>query len=175
MLFCGVLICQRIFYLTRDTSRQLKELEHRRITFCISKVLCDSVHVHVWMVSKLPSSLIYIYLCWSCNRTGESRGFAFVRYKYAEEAQKAVDRLDGTSPTFLFLKLYFAYTGNLFLHGVLNLFVCFDCILLLLNMFGDTYVNKCVTVWFFWQEEWSMDGKWLFNLPNMGQMQNECE
>ncbi|CAN4107989.1 unnamed protein product [Withania somnifera] len=29
------------------------------------------------------------------RRTGESRGFAFVRYKYAEEAQKAVDRLDG--------------------------------------------------------------------------------
>ncbi|XVE49556.1 hypothetical protein DITRI_Ditri01bG0091700 [Diplodiscus trichospermus] len=29
------------------------------------------------------------------RRTGDSRGFAFVRYKYAEEAQKAVDRLDG--------------------------------------------------------------------------------
>nr|XP_027102786.1 serine/arginine-rich splicing factor SC35-like [Coffea arabica] len=29
------------------------------------------------------------------DRTGESRGFAFVRYKYADEAQKAVDRLDG--------------------------------------------------------------------------------
>ncbi|KAG6774158.1 hypothetical protein POTOM_021508 [Populus tomentosa] len=29
------------------------------------------------------------------RRTGESRGFAFVRYKYAEEARKAVDRLDG--------------------------------------------------------------------------------
>ncbi|KAF3772583.1 Serine/arginine-rich splicing factor [Nymphaea thermarum] len=29
------------------------------------------------------------------KRTGESRGFAFVRYKYAEEAQMAVDRLDG--------------------------------------------------------------------------------
>ncbi|KAL6329179.1 hypothetical protein AAG906_011640 [Vitis piasezkii] len=29
------------------------------------------------------------------RRTGESRGFAFVRYKYADEAQKAVDRLDG--------------------------------------------------------------------------------
>ncbi|KAL9357386.1 hypothetical protein Peur_050639 [Populus x canadensis] len=29
------------------------------------------------------------------RRTGESRGFAFVRYKYAEEAQKAVNRLDG--------------------------------------------------------------------------------
>ncbi|KAK3193216.1 hypothetical protein Dsin_024526 [Dipteronia sinensis] len=29
------------------------------------------------------------------RRTGESRGFAFVRYKYAEEAQKAVERLDG--------------------------------------------------------------------------------
>ncbi|GJN03842.1 hypothetical protein PR202_ga21328 [Eleusine coracana subsp. coracana] len=29
------------------------------------------------------------------RRTGDSRGFAFVRYKYAEEAQKAIDRLDG--------------------------------------------------------------------------------
>ncbi|KAJ6842951.1 serine/arginine-rich splicing factor SC35-like [Iris pallida] len=29
------------------------------------------------------------------RRTGESRGFAFVRYKYAEEAQKAVEKLDG--------------------------------------------------------------------------------
>ncbi|OMO77912.1 hypothetical protein COLO4_24953 [Corchorus olitorius] len=29
------------------------------------------------------------------RRTGDSRGFAFVRYKYAEEATKAVERLDG--------------------------------------------------------------------------------
>ncbi|KAF8023523.1 hypothetical protein BT93_F0895 [Corymbia citriodora subsp. variegata] len=29
------------------------------------------------------------------RRTGESRGFAFVRYKYKDEAQKAVDKLDG--------------------------------------------------------------------------------
>ncbi|XP_038990181.1 serine/arginine-rich splicing factor SC35-like isoform X1 [Phoenix dactylifera] len=29
------------------------------------------------------------------RRTGDSRGFAFVRYKYADEAQKAVDKLDG--------------------------------------------------------------------------------
>ncbi|CAD5192473.1 serine/arginine-rich splicing factor SC35-like isoform X1 [Musa acuminata AAA Group] len=29
------------------------------------------------------------------RRSGESRGFAFVRYKYADEAQKAVERLDG--------------------------------------------------------------------------------
>ncbi|GAB4853226.1 hypothetical protein Ancab_017414 [Ancistrocladus abbreviatus] len=29
------------------------------------------------------------------RRTGDSRGFAFVRYKYADEAQKAMDRLDG--------------------------------------------------------------------------------
>ncbi|KAG6514437.1 hypothetical protein ZIOFF_024796 [Zingiber officinale] len=36
------------------------------------------------------------------RRTGDSRGFAFVRYKYADEAQKAVDRLDGK-----FLLLYF--------------------------------------------------------------------
>ncbi|KAL3633992.1 hypothetical protein CASFOL_021046 [Castilleja foliolosa] len=29
------------------------------------------------------------------RRTGDSRGFAFVRYKYQDEAQKAVERLDG--------------------------------------------------------------------------------
>ncbi|GAB2224265.1 hypothetical protein Droror1_Dr00005017 [Drosera rotundifolia] len=29
------------------------------------------------------------------RRTGESRGFAFVRYKYQDEAAKAVDKLDG--------------------------------------------------------------------------------
>ena len=28
-------------------------------------------------------------------RTGDSRGFAFVRYKYQDEAQKAVEKLDG--------------------------------------------------------------------------------
>jgi len=33
-------------------------------------------------------------LCDWC-RTGESRGFAFVRYKYQDEAQKAVEKLDG--------------------------------------------------------------------------------
>lgn len=35
------------------------------------------------------------YLSWF--RTGDSRGFAFVRYKYADEAQKAVERLDGSA------------------------------------------------------------------------------
>ncbi|KAM0878498.1 hypothetical protein ACQ4PT_034826 [Festuca glaucescens] len=29
------------------------------------------------------------------RRTGDSRGFAFVRYKYEDEAQRAVDKLDG--------------------------------------------------------------------------------
>ncbi|CAA0834261.1 Serine/arginine-rich splicing factor SC35 [Striga hermonthica] len=29
------------------------------------------------------------------RRTGDSRGFAFVRYKYQDEAQKAVEKLDG--------------------------------------------------------------------------------
>ncbi|XP_047314443.1 probable splicing factor, arginine/serine-rich 4 [Impatiens glandulifera] len=29
------------------------------------------------------------------RRIGDSRGFAFVRYKYADEAQKAVEKLDG--------------------------------------------------------------------------------
>lgn len=31
----------------------------------------------------------------SIYRTGDSRGFAFVRYKYKDEAHKAVERLDG--------------------------------------------------------------------------------
>ncbi|KAK9275587.1 hypothetical protein L1049_022854 [Liquidambar formosana] len=31
----------------------------------------------------------------SSPSTGESRGFAFVRYKYTDEVQKAVERLDG--------------------------------------------------------------------------------
>jgi RNA recognition motif-containing protein len=39
--------------------------------------------------------LITIVFIFIFERTGESRGFAFVRYKYADEAQKAVDRLDG--------------------------------------------------------------------------------
>ncbi|KAM1396732.1 hypothetical protein ACFX2I_014394 [Malus domestica] len=29
------------------------------------------------------------------RRTGDSRGFAFVRYKYQDEAHKAVEKLDG--------------------------------------------------------------------------------
>lgn len=29
------------------------------------------------------------------RRTGDSRGFAFVRYKYQDEASKAVEKLDG--------------------------------------------------------------------------------
>ncbi|XP_035831771.1 serine/arginine-rich splicing factor SC35 [Helianthus annuus] len=29
------------------------------------------------------------------RRTGDSWGYAFVRYKYADETQKAVDKLDG--------------------------------------------------------------------------------
>jgi splicing factor, arginine/serine-rich 2 len=35
------------------------------------------------------------FVCRCPRRTGDSRGFAFVRYKYADEAQKAIDRLDG--------------------------------------------------------------------------------
>ncbi|KAF5772205.1 putative RNA recognition motif domain, nucleotide-binding alpha-beta plait domain superfamily [Helianthus annuus] len=33
-------------------------------------------------------------LMYSCLLTGDSRGFAFVRHKYADETQKAVDKLD---------------------------------------------------------------------------------
>lgn len=39
--------------------------------------------------------LVMYDLCKLNFRTGDSRGFAFVRYKYADEAQKAVERLDG--------------------------------------------------------------------------------
>ena len=35
------------------------------------------------------------YACLFACRTGDSRGFAFVRYNYEDEAQKAVDGLDG--------------------------------------------------------------------------------
>lgn len=35
------------------------------------------------------------YDAYLCFRTGDSRGFAFVRYKYQDEAQKAVEKLDG--------------------------------------------------------------------------------
>lgn len=37
-------------------------------------------------------------------RTGDSRGFAFVRYKYKDEAHKAVERLDGK-----LIKIFFLY------------------------------------------------------------------
>uniref|UniRef100_A0A453B1X8 RRM domain-containing protein n=1 Tax=Aegilops tauschii subsp. strangulata TaxID=200361 RepID=A0A453B1X8_AEGTS len=39
--------------------------------------------------------VVDIYIPRDRSRTGDSRGFAFVRYKYEDEAQKAVDRLDG--------------------------------------------------------------------------------
>ncbi|TQD74288.1 hypothetical protein C1H46_040179 [Malus baccata] len=31
------------------------------------------------------------------RRTGDSRGFTFVRYKYQDEAHKAMEKLDGSS------------------------------------------------------------------------------
>jgi RNA recognition motif-containing protein len=37
---------------------------------------------------------VFYYVHIIC-RTGDSRGFAFVRYKYADEAEKAIERLDG--------------------------------------------------------------------------------
>ena len=37
-------------------------------------------------------------------RTRELKGFAFVHYKYADEAQKAVEKLDGK----IFIKIFFS-------------------------------------------------------------------
>ena len=52
-----------------------------------------------WLLSVfcyLYNNLLFTPNIWYFTRTGESRGFAFVRYRDVEEAQKAVDRLDGT-------------------------------------------------------------------------------
>lgn len=50
-------------------------------------------------------------------RTGDSRGFAFVRYKYQDEAQKAVEKLDGMSQSFNFGCFYFCrlFSSQLFI------------------------------------------------------------
>jgi len=46
-------------------------------------------------------------------RTGDSRGFAFVRYKYADEAQKAIDRLDGAPRLFFVISLCGGFCASL--------------------------------------------------------------
>lgn len=51
----------------------------------------------------LPSLTVFVLTMILLFRTGDSRGFAFVRYKYADEAQKAVDRLDGIPVIFSLL------------------------------------------------------------------------
>jgi hypothetical protein len=51
------------------------------------------------------------FVCWLARRTGDSRGFAFVRYKYADEAQKAIDRLDGGVCFFFFVLTVFHLWG----------------------------------------------------------------
>ncbi|WOL02743.1 Serine/arginine-rich splicing factor like [Canna indica] len=45
------------------------------------------------------------------RRTGDSRGFAFVRYKHADEAQKAVDKLDGRNVDGRDIRVQFAKYG----------------------------------------------------------------
>ncbi|CAL9770948.1 unnamed protein product [Musa acuminata subsp. burmannicoides] len=45
------------------------------------------------------------------RRTGDSRGFAFVRYKYADEAQKAVEKLDGRNVDGREIRVQFAKYG----------------------------------------------------------------
>lgn len=51
------------------------------------------VHLHTEILGFWE--LIHVVCTSIFCRTGDSRGFAFVRYKYEDEAQKAVDRLDG--------------------------------------------------------------------------------
>ncbi|XP_076925118.1 uncharacterized protein LOC143587828 [Bidens hawaiensis] len=45
------------------------------------------------------------------RRTGDSRGFAFVRYKYADEAQEAVENLNGRAVDGREIKVQFAKYG----------------------------------------------------------------
>ena len=49
-------------------------------------------------------------------RTGDSRGFAFVRYKYADEAQKAVEKLDGILTLEIFIVFVLFCVYGLFLY-----------------------------------------------------------
>lgn len=79
-------------------------------------------------------------------RTGDSRGFAFVRYKYADEAQKAVDRLDG-----LFLNFNFVHEilkSSLFLRK--NLYLCIGFLIFFLIFFilGRVVDGREITVQF---------------------------
>lgn len=48
-------------------------------------------------------------------RSGESRGFAFVRYKYADEAHKAVEKLDSMIVCHFFITLMFILLPVLFM------------------------------------------------------------
>lgn len=46
------------------------------------------------------------------RRSGDSRGFAFVRYKHADEAQKAIERLDGKNVDGRNIAVQFAKYGR---------------------------------------------------------------
>ncbi|OAE18915.1 hypothetical protein AXG93_1976s1190 [Marchantia polymorpha subsp. ruderalis] len=89
------------------------------------------------------------------RRTGESRGFAFVRYKYADEAQKAIERLDGN-----FLTSSATSLPNLGIVGSLKPLswkVSIGCWFI----YEDSNVGEA--------ETW-MEGKLLYSMPNTAQM-----
>ncbi|KAF9617348.1 hypothetical protein IFM89_036220 [Coptis chinensis] len=58
----------------------------------------------MWCDCVLASvgSVVYVRVCagGSLIRTGDSRGLAFVQYKYSEDSQKAVERLDAVLHSF---------------------------------------------------------------------------
>lgn len=86
-------------------------------------------------------------------RTGDSRGFAFVRYKYKDEAHKAVERLDGK-----FIQIFFSF-----------------CILGLLYQFMHLVTGFNMKLLSSFQEELLMAEKLLFSLQNMAQMLKRCK
>lgn len=61
--------------------------------------LCCFSCYQLYQLSSMLLNFYFLSECIQLIRTGESRGFAFVRYKYADEAQKAVDKLDGIHQT----------------------------------------------------------------------------
>lgn len=83
--------------------------------------------VRVWWVWRIGRFGVCRFVVWWWGwcclcRTGDSRGFAFVRYKYADEAQKAVEKLDGDVSTLRFM-------GKK--NGVVFIFVMLACLLAL--------------------------------------------
>jgi RNA recognition motif-containing protein len=96
------------------------------------------------LIGRCPA---HAYLC--AYRTGHSRGIAFVRYNYQDEAQLAVDKLDGE------------------LRGEFSLFWVLGIVLLSFVILVRFYFLLQGGCW--------MGGQSLCSLPSTGPMLKECK